>query len=128
MRKFILYLTAVVFALSGCSSLDRSATLKSPHLAIGTSLKTEVVNAIGLPRVVEKDASGQREIWYYTGKPVSESYFIPLPISSSQYTPNTQMVHFTDLGAKNVIGNDPVILTCIFDQSGRLVMIEYPNK
>lgn len=128
MRSSILYLTATVFALTGCSSLDRTASLESHQLVIGSSLKTEVVNAIGLPRVVEKDDSGQYEIWHYTGKPVSESYFIPLPVSSTPFTPNTRLVHVADLGSKSVVGHDPVVLTCAFDQTGRLVSVQYPNK
>lgn len=127
MRIPFLALLAVLATHAGCSSIDRTSAIGSHKLAIGSSLKKDVVNVIGLPLLIEKDATGTRETWYYTGKPISESYFIPLPVSVTPYTPGTQLVHYADVGTKNVIGKDPVILACIFDDDGRLLDVRYPK-
>lgn len=121
-----LLLTAL--CLTACSSLERGGDLAQHQLTASHSTKKDVVNAIGLPRSTEKSEDGEVEFWYYTGKPISTSYFIPMPISSTPYSPGMDMVHYADLGAKNVIGNQPVVLTCMFNRAGQLVKIYKPEQ
>lgn len=92
------------------------------------STKKDVVNAIGLPRSAEKSEDGEVEFWYYTGKPISTSYFVPMPTSSTPYSPGVDLVNYADLGAKNVVGNQPVVLVCMFNRAGQLVKIYKPEQ
>lgn len=114
--------------MAGCSSLERSGDLANHQLAANQSTKKDVVNSIGLPRNTEKSADGEVEFWYYTGKPVSTSYFVPVPFAATAVGPETMMVQYGDLGKKNVVGNDPVVLTCVFNRSGQLVNFYKPDQ
>lgn len=114
--------------LTACSSLERGGDLAQHQLTVIQSTKKDVVNAIGLPRSTEKSEDGEAEFWYYTGKPNSTSYFVPIPTSSAPYGPGMDIVHYSDLGTKNVIGNQPVVLICVFSQAGQLVKIYKPEQ
>lgn len=130
MRRFLLFHTVVpgLLLLAGCSSIERSDALRQHTLRAGTSAKSDVVNTIGLPRSTEKSGDGGREYWYYTGKPISTSYFIPLPVSSTPYTPGTNLVSYADIGSKNVIGDERVALICVFGADGKLLQAYNPNE
>jgi len=110
-----------------CSSIDRSDEVNHAHLAIGSSSKSDVVHAIGLPRETHKDEKQGVELWFYTGKPVATSYFIALPIASVPYGAGTT-TYFTDIGPKNMGGKEPISLICIFDKTGRLLDVKRPNQ
>jgi hypothetical protein len=124
-------IVAVAMAMTvilGCSSIERGDALRQHTLEPGKSAKSEVVNAIGLPRSTEKSSDGSREYWYYTGSALSTSYFIPLPVSATAYTPGTNLVSYADLGSKSVIGDQRVSLVCVFDADGKLVQAYNPNE
>ncbi|MNF60807.1 hypothetical protein D3C85_750910 [compost metagenome] len=110
-----------------CSSIDRSDEVNHAHLAIGSSSKSDVVHAIGLPRETHKDDKQGVELWFYTGKPVATSFFIPLPIASVPNGAGTT-TYFTDIGPKNIEGKEPISLICIFDKTGRLLDVKRPNQ
>lgn len=114
--------------LAGCSSIECSDALRQHALQPGKSAKSDVVNTIGLPRSTEKSGDGSREYWYYTGKPISTSYFVPLPVSSTAYTPGTNLVTYADIGSKNVIGDERVALICVFGTDGKLLQAYNPNE
>lgn len=120
-------LSLALLALPACSSIDRSGDLQNHTLSAKTSRKTDVVNAIGLPAKTQKDAAKGLEFWFYTGKPISSSYFVPMPVAATPYSPGLTQVFYADLGAKNVTGNDPVALIAVFDSEGRLVDIYNPS-
>lgn len=124
----ILVLLPLFLCISACSSLERSADLVQHRLIAGQSTKSDVVNSIGLPRSSEKTKDGNIEFWYYTGKPISTSYFVPIPVSRASYTPGLDIVNYVDLGSKRVIGNDPVVLVCAFNQVGQLIRFHTPEK
>lgn len=118
----------VTVLVAGCSSIERGGALRQHTLLPGKSVKAEVVNAIGLPRSTEKSADGSREYWYYTGTALSTSYFVPLPVSATAYTPGTSLVSYADLGSKDVIGDQRVSLICLFDVDGKLLQAYNPNE
>jgi hypothetical protein len=122
----LLSLAAIV--LSGCSSIERASDLQNHSLSKRTSRKTDVVNAIGLPIKTEKDASKGLEFWFYTGKPISSSFFIPLPVAAIPAGANLTQVFYSNLGAKNISSNQQIALICVFEQDGRLVDIYNPNS
>ncbi|GGY84036.1 hypothetical protein GCM10007388_16370 [Pseudoduganella plicata] len=117
-----------MLVLAGCSSIERSDALQQHALQPGKSAKSDVVNTIGLPRSTEKSGDGSREYWYYTGKPISTSYFIPLPVSSTPYTPSSNLVSYADIGSKNVIGDERVALICVFGADGKLLQAYNLNE
>jgi hypothetical protein len=121
-------LLLAVLCMPACSSLERSSDLAQHQLATSQSTKKDVVNSIGLPRSIEKYGDGEVEYWYYTGKPISTSYFVPIPTSSTPYSPGLNMVHYADLGSKNVIGGQPVVLICVFNRAGQLVHFYKPEQ
>lgn len=122
------WLLLTTLCLTACSSLERGGDLAQHQLTASLSTKNDVVNAIGLPRSADKSEDGKAEFWYYTGKPISTSYFVPMPTSSTPYSPGVDIVHYSDLGAKNVIGNQPVVLICMFNHAGQLVKIYQPEQ
>ena len=100
-----------------CSSIERSKQIRNAQLA-GGSTKSDVVNMIGLPAKVERIEAQRIEIWLYTGKPLNQSYtIIPVPLPP-----------YIDVGKKNQIVGQHVILICVFDEAGRLLAIDYPIK
>lgn len=121
-------LLSAFLCLPACSSLERSSDLAQHQLAASQSTKKDVVNSIGLPRSTERSGDGDVEYWYYTGKPISTSYFIPMPTSSTPYSPGLNTVHYADLGSKNVIGDQPVVLICVFNRAGQLVKFYKPEQ
>lgn len=38
------------------------------------------------------------------------------------------MVNYADLGAKNVVGDQAVVLTCMFNRAGQLIKIYTPEQ
>ena len=71
----------ILTLLAACaSSIDRSDQLRDAKLVAGISTKSDVVNMIGLPAKIDRDEAKKLEIWQYTGKPLSSSSFVPLPI------------------------------------------------
>jgi hypothetical protein len=118
------YFFVLFCVLTGCSSLERADGLRNSHLQIGTSTKTDVVNTIGLPRKTEFDEKSGQEVWYYTGHPVSKGYFVPSPLAAVS-SGNIRTVYWTDVGQKNILGNDPVMLTCVFDSAGQLIFVKH---
>jgi outer membrane protein assembly factor BamE (lipoprotein component of BamABCDE complex) len=110
-----------ILGLSACSAIDRTTEIERTPLQIGVSTKSDVVNAIGLPLRVDKNAASGAETWYYTGKAQSRGYFIPMPVAIRQVSPTTQIGYYLDVGPKNLIGNDPITLTCVFSADGHLV-------
>lgn len=121
-------LLSTMFCISACSSLERGSDLARHQLVANQSTKKEVVNQIGLPRATESMANGELEFWYYSGEPISSSYFVPMPFARSSLGPGAELVHFRDLGAKNAIGDEPVVLVCVFNRLGQLVNIYRPEK
>lgn len=125
--KLTICLLSILVSLSACSSLERSDDIARHKLAAYQSTKNDVVNTIGLPRSVEKSTDGEVEFWYYTGKPISSSYFVPVPFAHTSYSPGIDLVRYADLGAKNVINNQPVVLVLTLDRTGRLLKIHHPE-
>jgi hypothetical protein len=114
----------LVTSLCACrSGIDRTRDLERAPLQVGVTTKSEIVDAIGLPRRVDKDAASGTETWYYTGKAQSRSYVVYVPFAITQVSASTQLVHLIDIGAKNVVDDQPVLLTCVFSPDGRLVQI-----
>lgn len=120
----IIFLTV---GMCACSAIDRTPEIKRTPLQIGVSTKTDVVNAIGLPLQVDKNAGAGTETWYYTGKAQIQGYFIGVPVASRQLTPTTRLVYVADIGPKNIVTDEPVVLTCLFSPDGRLVQA-YRNE
>lgn len=114
--------------LTACSSLERSDQLKTVKLSNQISNKTQVVNAIGLPRTIERDEEKGVEIWHYTGKPMNTSYFVPVPVAAAPAGGGMTTVFTADVGKKLVEGKDPVILTLVFDKTGQLIQLLKPNS
>ena len=123
---FVLAASTVV--LGGCSSLERSEDLKSHNLSAQVSTKRQVVDAIGLPRTIEKDSVKEIEVWHYTGKPMNTSYFVPMPIAAVPAGGGMSTVYYADIGSKLVAANEPVVLTLVFDKTGRLIQMVKPNQ
>lgn len=120
--------SAAVISLCGCSSLERSEDLKSHNLSAQVSTKRQVVDAIGLPRTIEKDPVKEIEVWHYTGKPMNTSYFVPMPIAAVPAGGGMSTVYYADIGSKLVAANEPVVLTLVFDKTGRLIQMVKPNQ
>ncbi|MDM0078899.1 hypothetical protein QTH90_31150 [Variovorax sp. J2P1-59] len=120
-RFFLLFAPMM---LAACSSLDRTDEIGRQPLQVGIATKADVVNSIGLPRKTEVDQKTGQEIWYYTGKPVSRRYFIPMPVAATNISPSLQMVHFADIGPKGVPQGESVVLTTIFDASGLMIFVK----
>jgi hypothetical protein len=114
--------------LSACSSLERSEDLKSHNLSVQISNKTQVVNSIGLPRIIERDEEKSVEIWHYTGKPINTSYFVPLPLAVVPAGGGMSTAYYTDIGKKLINGNEPVALVLVFEKSGQLIQIVNRNS
>lgn len=111
---------------SACSSIDRASEIKQARLAIGSSSKSDVVHAIGLPKQTIRKDGKDVELWLYTGKPAATSLFIPMPVAVVPGgTYNT--VYLADIGPKNVVDDEPVSLICVFDRTGRLIDVQRPN-
>lgn len=57
-----------VLALAGCSKagIGVKSDVKSQSFVVGTTNRTQVVNEIGLPQAVEKDAEGNEHFFYET--------------------------------------------------------------
>lgn len=122
-------LTAVILAaLSACSSIERTQEIGSHKLAAKVSSKTEVVNAIGLPRSIEKDETRGVEIWLYTGKPINTSYFVPLPIAAVPAGAGMATVYYLDAGSKNIPTHEPIVLALVFDRAGQLIEVQDKKK
>lgn len=119
---------AIACTLSACSSIERSQEIQGHRLAAKVSSKTEVVNAIGLPRAIEKDEARGVEIWLYTGKPVSTSFFVPLPFAATPAGSGMTMVHYLDVGSKSIPSNEPVVLALVFDKAGQLIEVQDKKK
>ena len=118
---------ASMVLLGACSSLERSDDLKSHKLSTQVSNKTQVVNAIGLPRTIEKDEEKGIEVWHYTGKPMNTSYFVPLPVAAVPAGGGLSTVYYADIGKKLIDGKDPVVLMLVFDKTGQLIQLVNPN-
>lgn len=107
--------------LAACSSsIDRSDQLRDAKLVAGISTKSDVVNMIGLPAKIDRDEAKKLEIWQYTGKPLSSSFFVPLPILN--------VGDIYGITTRSSIGNQPVTLICVFDEAGRLLNIYKPTQ
>jgi hypothetical protein len=110
--------------LWGCaSSLERSSDIRNQQLAVNVSSKSDVVKAIGLPRTVQKDESKGLEVWLYTGKPISSSYFIPMPMAGGR-----SGLDATNIGPSNVPNGADVVLTLVFNRDGQLIEIRNTSK
>lgn len=124
MSKSSIFFPLLFCVVVGCSSLERADDIQHHRLQVGTSTKHDVVNAIGLPRKTEVDEKSGQEVWYYTGHAVSKGYFVPSPLAAVS-SGNVRTVYWTDVGSKNILGNDPVMLTCVFDSAGQLVFVKH---
>ena len=121
-RALMVGAVACAGMLAGCSSIDRSDSLKHARLEVGVATKSMVVDAIGLPAKTTRDETQHVEFWFYTGQPELSSYFIPMPLARAGNT-----VYYTNLGSTNVASNAPVVLICSFDASGRLIDTKRPE-
>ena len=125
MRRLLTCMSAMVLTLAaGCSSIERSSQIENHKLAAQVSNKNDIVNAIGLPRAIERDADKGREIWFYTGKPVNTSYFVPLPIAAVPAGGGMSTVYFADLGSKKVGPEEKIVLVLVFNADGLLAEIQ----
>jgi hypothetical protein len=108
----------------GCaSSLERSSEIQNQQLAVNVSSKADVVKTIGLPRTVQKDEAKGLEVWLYTGKPISSSYFVPMPIAGAR-----SGLDATNIGPSDVPSGADVVLTLVFNRDGQLVEIRNTSK
>jgi len=123
-----LLLTCVSAALlalaAGCSSIERSSQIENHQLAAKVSSKNDIVNAIGLPRAIERDAEKGLEIWLYTGKPVNTSYFVPLPFAAVPAGGGMSTVYYVDAGSKKVGPEEKIVLALVFNADGLLAEIQ----
>ena len=119
-------LMIAIFSQEGCSSLERTSDLKNQKLLVNYSTKTDVVNAVGLPKRVEKQ--GGNEIWLYSGKPINSSFFVPMPISIVPVGNNSAIAYYTDIGTKNNIDDKPITFICVFNHTGQLIEIQNLNQ
>lgn len=77
------------------SAIDRTPEIEHARFRVGVTTKAAVVNAIGLPIRVDKDAANGTETWHYTGKAQAHG--------------------------DGVIDEQPVVLACVFAPDGRLL-------
>lgn len=127
-RMTSVFFFVVSVVLAACSSMDRSSDIKNHRLGVNISKKTDVVNAIGLPRRIESGEIDGSEVWFYTGKPISTSYFVPVPVAAVPATSGLTTVFYLNAGSQNVIENEPVVLALIFNKDGLLVVINNREK
>jgi hypothetical protein len=123
MRALLMGSTVLAGLLTGCSSIDRSESLRHARLEVGVATKSSVVDAIGLPARTSKDDVQHVEFWLYTGQPEMSSYFIPMPVARSG-----NLVTYVNLGPQLVASGAPVVLICTFDASGRLIDTKRPEE
>jgi outer membrane protein assembly factor BamE (lipoprotein component of BamABCDE complex) len=84
-----------VCACACTSAIDRTPQIERARFKAGVTTKRLVVDTIGLPARVDKDAPKGTETWYYTGKARAHG--------------------------NGVIDGQPVILACVFASDGRLL-------
>jgi hypothetical protein len=116
----VLSLSLVAFALlAACSSLDKAEKLQQAKLAVNESSKKDVVDAIGLPKSIQREADGT-EVWLYSGAADSTSFFVPMPFASVPSGANMQTVYYTNIGGSSKALPSDIRLICFFDGSGIL--------
>lgn len=111
--------------MAGCSAIDRQSSIRSHKLQVGTSIKSQVVDQIGLPNKVEK--RNEQEFWLYSGKEIRSDLFIPLPVGAANAGGNSYQVYYTDIGPSETLTFKP-ILVCVFDKSGKLINAFEPKQ
>ncbi|MEC5387936.1 hypothetical protein VVD49_19540 [Uliginosibacterium sp. H3] len=121
-----LLVLAITASLSACSSTERTSDLENHRLVVGSSTKSDVVNAIGLPRKIDRDDAQGGEAWLYTGKPINTSFLFP--VAAVMTAPSTMSVYLANVGTQSTIDNEPVTLICFFDKTGRVIDIRRPNQ
>ncbi|QRY79360.1 hypothetical protein JVX91_27990 [Pseudomonas sp. PDNC002] len=124
---FLALLSPFVILQTACSSIDRTSEIKRARLSVGASSKNDVVQAIGLPREVRKDDRRNLELWLYTGKAATTSYFIPLPVGSVS-TGDSVITYYRDIGPKFLQDGEAISLICVFDSSGHLLDVKRPDQ
>lgn len=115
-----LFLSIGLLVFSACAStIDRKDDIDKIKLTLGASTKTNVVDAVGLPKVVKKNNRDLTEIWGYTGAVDSTGYIFAAPSGYHQIHHGALVQMSTvNVDAQN---NNPIMLYCLFDKDGVLV-------
>lgn len=122
--KIYFSIVLLMFCIS-CSSINRQSEINNVNFEYGVSVKSDVVNAIGLPNKIEsKDGN---EYWIYSGKETGSDFFIPLPISASPAGGGMYNVYYTDIGPQFEVEFE-AIYVCVFDESSFLIDSFDPRK
>ena len=125
MTRFLIF-AFLIFLLACSSSIKRTDDIENHKLILNTSHKSDVVNAIGLPKVVQDNQVDNTEMWFYTGNPDTSGLIIPV-ITDVDHAHHYTIITATtkELSVKNTT---PTTLVCIFNKSGLLIGLYRPGE